>query len=68
MGDNAPLPDDAREPGPADPGEGQISYEYSRKGRMPLVLVFAWAVFFSFMLYYLGTWMVPTLIEEMGVR
>ncbi len=56
------------EPGPVDPGEGQVVHEYSKKGKMPLVMVFVWATFFAYMLYYVGTWMVPALIEEMGAK
>ncbi len=66
--DNAAENVDGHEPGPVEPGEGMIQFDYSKQGKMPLFLVAVWTFFFAFMLYYIGTWMIPALIQDTGVR
>jgi len=70
MSDNKQHPhhEHPKDSGPADPGHGKVEFNYSSEGKMPLFMVFVWATFFAFMLYYVGTWMVPALIQELGTK
>ena len=57
-----------RENGPADAETKTVEYGYQKAGKTPAILVILWAIFFTYMVLYVGQNLVPALLDQLGKK